>query len=61
MKKLVLFLVLVLVMNESFARKFLVASADELSKLKLIPGDTVIIKEGDWKKTLRRPSANIHL
>ena len=49
MKKLVLFLVLVLLMNESFARKFLVASADELSKLKLIPGDTVIIKEGEWK------------
>ena len=49
MKKIVLFLVLVLVMNESFARKFLVSSADELSKLKLIPGDTVIIKEGEWK------------
>ena len=49
MKKIVLFLLLVLVLNESFARKFLVSSADELSKLKLIPGDTVILKEGEWK------------
>jgi poly(beta-D-mannuronate) lyase len=47
-KQLLIFLLSVLTVH-LFATEYRVSSAAELSSLKLMPGDKVILKEGEWK------------
>lgn len=49
MKKFIAILILGLFTNLSFSTDYPVKSADEIKKLKLVPGDKVIMQEGVWK------------
>lgn len=47
--KLILGIGLVTLLNQAKAKDYVVNNAQELAALKLVPGDKVIMKAGDWK------------
>jgi poly(beta-D-mannuronate) lyase len=48
-QKYFLIALILVLFNQAQAKDYLVASAQEIASLKLLPGDKVIMKAGDWK------------
>ena len=40
---------ILIVSNQLIAKEYLVSSAEDISNLKLLPGDKVVMKPGDWR------------